>query len=439
MEWVSLLGVFLSLFVFIWFAYKGFNVIMLSVVCSVIVCAFGAMNPITGLRTTFMPSFAAFASNWFLVYLFSAVFAQMMGDSGAAKSIAVRLAAICRYRPKSQRYLAVLSIPLINSILTYGGVSPLVIVFIMVGIARDLFGDLDILWHFYGVASLGSATFTLGLLPGSPDVINLVPTTYLGTTPTAAPVLGIIGAVIQIVLSCVYIKIAMQKAERDGEGFLPTGARIAADATPPQTGRQTYGILRSIAPCIVLLVVMNILKQPPVLALICANLAAIVLFRKNLKLKAAVAKGVPIGVNTCALICTTVAFGSVVAASPAYSLVIGGLDRLDFLPPAFQIFVCVNIVAALTSSGTSAVTITMDQFATRFLALDVAPQAIHRLSSATSLGLNTLPHSVGVVNAAGAAKLTHREIYKHYGWITVVFPVVASFVLTVLISLGFVY
>lgn len=115
----------------------------------------------------------------------------------------------------------------------------------------------------------------------------------------------------------------------------------------------------------------------------------------------------------------------------------GGLDTVSaFLPPAFQVFLCVNVVAALTSSSTSAVSVVFDSFAERFLATGLPAAAIHRVATVTALALNTLPHSVGVCNAAGASKLTIGEIYKHYLWITVVFPMVASLVLVILVSMG---
>lgn len=439
MAWVSLLGIFIALFIFIFFAYRGYNIVILTVVGSMVMLVFSGMHWYQGLVEIYMPSLAGFFRSWFLVYLFSSIFARMMNESGAANSIALKLAKLCRKWPKYQKYLAIMSLPMINSILTYGGVSSLVVVFIMVGIAKDLFMELDIPWHFYGVAALGSATFALGMLPGSPDVMNLAPTTILGTSPMAAPGLGILGSLILIGLSCVYVWKRLKKAEANGESFLPSGQRIKDDESIGNLEEKSYNLLRSIAPCLVLLIVMNVLKQPAAIALICANVTCLILFWGKFSLKSAIASGSPTGMTTCVMISSTIAFGAVVTATPAYQLIVGGMDNLSFLPPAFQLFVCVNVVAALTSSGTSSVTLAVQTFGERFMAMGMAPAAIHRLASATALSLNTLPHSVGVVNAATASRLTHKEIYPHYLWITVVFPFIASFVMAVLISFGIVF
>lgn len=83
---------------------------------------------------------------YFLIFLFSALFARFMGDSGAAPSIAVKVARIAKKakNPDMQRWLAVMVLPLIQLILTYGGVNVFVVVFILVAIARSLFKDLNI-------------------------------------------------------------------------------------------------------------------------------------------------------------------------------------------------------------------------------------------------------------------------------------------------------
>ena len=444
MEWLSFIGVLIALAVFIYFAYKGYNIIFLTIIASIIVAVFGGNNPITVLNDAYAARFSGFIKSWFLIYVLSATFAKFMGESGAARSIALKLVKLSRRFPGHEKFIAILTLPIINTILTYGGVSSLVCVFIMVGIAKDLFTELDIPWHFYGMAALGSATYALGALPGAPDVLNLTPTTYLGTTPMAAPGYGILATIIMFGLSCVYLRIALKKATAAGETFLPTGAAIAADKNVGGQENVEYPLWKSILPPIVLLVVMNVLKQPVVLAMICAILTCLVLFWKQLTakagiIKACIATGVPNGAVTAALISATVAFGAVVAASPAYTLIVNGLDGISWMHPAWQVFITVNVCAALTSSSTSAIGIVFGQFAERFLATGLAPAAIHRIATVTSLGLNTLPHSVGVCNAAGASKLTIGQIYKHYLWITVIFPLVSAIVLVLLACVGIVF
>jgi len=45
---------------------------------------------------------------------------------------------------------------------------------------------------------LGTSTFTMSALPGTPAIQNAIPIPFFGTTPLAAPGLGIIAAAIMV-------------------------------------------------------------------------------------------------------------------------------------------------------------------------------------------------------------------------------------------------
>ena len=47
-----------------------------------------------------------------------------------------------------------------------------------------------------GTIALGAFTFTMDALPGTPQIQNVIPTTFFGTNIYAAPFLGIIGAIL---------------------------------------------------------------------------------------------------------------------------------------------------------------------------------------------------------------------------------------------------
>ena len=83
--------------------------------------------------------------------------------------------------------------------------------------------------------ALGTSTFTMSALPGSPAIQNAIPMPFFGTTPFAAPGLGIIASVIMLGFGMLWLGRAEASARRAGEGF-------GADATPamrkrPQTIR----------------------------------------------------------------------------------------------------------------------------------------------------------------------------------------------------------
>ena len=67
--------------------------------------------------------------------------------------------------------------------------------------------------------ALGAFTFTMDSLPGSPQIQNIIPTTFFKTTTWAAPWLGIIGALFILVIGLAYIESQRRAAQAKGESY----------------------------------------------------------------------------------------------------------------------------------------------------------------------------------------------------------------------------
>jgi H+/gluconate symporter-like permease len=62
-------------------------------------------------------------------------------------------------------------------------------------------------------------TFTMSALPGTPALQNAIPMPFFGTTPFAAPGLGIIAAAIMLSFGLAWLARVERAARRAGEGF----------------------------------------------------------------------------------------------------------------------------------------------------------------------------------------------------------------------------
>ena len=67
--------------------------------------------------------------------------------------------------------------------------------------------------------ALGTSTFTMSALPGTPAIQNAIPMPFFGTTPFAAPGLGIIASAIMLGFGMWWLTRAQARAQRAGEGF----------------------------------------------------------------------------------------------------------------------------------------------------------------------------------------------------------------------------
>ena len=95
-----------------------------------------------------------------------------------------------------------LSIVLVCAILTYGGVSLFVVVFAAYPFAAEMFRQSDIPKRLIpGTIALGAFTFTMDSLPGTPQIQNIIPTTFFKTDDLGrARSLGIIGAIFILIV-----------------------------------------------------------------------------------------------------------------------------------------------------------------------------------------------------------------------------------------------
>ena len=121
----------------------------------------------------FMDKMVQFVKLYFPVFMMGALFGKLIEISGFARAI---VAATIRLVGKAR---AMLSIVLVCAALTYGGVSLFVAVFAVYPFAAELFRQLDIPKRLIpGTIALGAFSFTMDSLPGTPQIQNIIPTTF---------------------------------------------------------------------------------------------------------------------------------------------------------------------------------------------------------------------------------------------------------------------
>ena len=183
-------------------AYRGYSVILFAPVAAlgaVLLTMPGAVLP--AYSALFMENMATFVRNYFPVFMLGALFGKMIEMSGFAKALA---AGISRVAGPSR---AMLGIVVICALMVYGGVSVFVVGFAVYPFAAELFREAGIPKRLIpATMSLGTFTFAMDALPGSPQIQNIIPTTFFGTTTMAAPILGPIGGVFIFVVGMAYLE-----------------------------------------------------------------------------------------------------------------------------------------------------------------------------------------------------------------------------------------
>src|ERR1700750_352312 len=197
----ELLIVLAALVFLMFIAYRGYSVILFAPVAAmgaVLLTEPSLVPPL--FSSVFMEKMVGFIKNYFPVFMLGAVFGKVIEISGFSKSIVAAVIGLIG------RERAILSIVMVCAVLTYGGVSLFVVVFAVYPFAAEMFRQSDIPKRLIpATIALGAFTFTMDSLPGTPQIQNIIPTTFFNTTTWAAPWLGIIGSGVVLVVGLAYI------------------------------------------------------------------------------------------------------------------------------------------------------------------------------------------------------------------------------------------
>src|SRR5215469_663291 len=458
---MSLLIVLAALVFLMFVAYRGYSVILFAPVAAlgaVLLTDPSLVPPM--FSTVFMEKMVGFIKNYFPVFMLGAVFGKVIELSGFSKSI---VAAVIGLLGKER---AILSIVVVCAILTYGGVSLFVVVFAVYPFAAEMFRQSGIPKRLIPVTiALGAFTFTMDSMPGTPQIQNIIPTTFFKTTTWAAPWLGLIGSVFILIVGLAYIESRRRAAQARGEGY---GTNLVnepepyeAEALPnpwiaisplvlvgvgnfvltkfiPRAYGETHQITLGAKP-----IVTQISSVAAIWAVEGALLLGILLvfafaWRPVLAKfadgsKAAVAGALLASLNTA----SEYGFGGVIALLPGFVVI---ADALRQIPnPLINEAITVTVLAGITGSASGGMSIALAAMSDTFIAAanaaNIPLEVLHRIASMASGGMDTLPHNGAVITLLAVTGLTHRVAYKDIFVITLlktaaVFFVIGVFYLT---------
>ena len=479
---VGLLGILLALALLVWLAFRGWSILLLAPAASILVAAFAGGRLVPYWTQIFMDSAARFVAQFFPIFLLGALFGKLMEDSGSVTAIANFMT------KKLGPSRATLTVVLAGALVTYGGVSLFVAFFVLVPMAQAVFRTANIPNRLVPAAiALGTMTFTMSALPGTPAIQNAIPMPFFGTTPLAAPGLGIIAAAIMLAFGLGWLRRAETGAHRKGEGFgvvIPTPSADAAaedqnvrerattarEFDPPEVHRGGHSgelppIVLAIAPLFVVIVV-NVLMSLVVLprldvsflaeerwgatslsavggvwavvsALGAAIATVIAANRRRLpRLRDTMDSGANASVLPVLSVSSLVGFGAVVADVPAFAIVRDWVLSIEG-GPLVSLAVATNLLSAITGSASGGLTIALDALGATFMRIatqqGIDPALLHRIAVMSAGTLDSLPQNGAVVTLLAVCGSTHRESYFDIVMAAIVGPIIA---LAAVIALG---
>lgn len=425
-----MLGIILGLALLMFLAYRGMSIIWIAPICAMLVAVTGGLDLLPAYTDAYMSGFVGFAKSWFPVFMLGAIFGKIMDESGAAKAVAHAVINVIGKK------FAIMAVVLACAVLTYGGISLFVVVFAIYPLALALFREANITRKLIpGAIALGSFTFTMTAVPGSPQIQNLIPMQYFGTTPTAAPIMGIVGALIMFGGGMLWLTYREKKYNAAGVLFteLETKVEVVDASTLPNP-------IVSALPLIAVITVLNIFEFHIITSLLIGIILAVVLnFNRLPKLVQTINGGASGSVLAIINTSAAVGFGAVVRAVPGFTsltdMVLGIKGN-----PLISEAVAVNILAGATGSASGGMGIALEALGAKYVELSTASgiplEAFHRIASLSSGGLDTLPHNGAVLTLLAVTVMTHKDSYKDIFMVGTLIPIISVIAAIILASIG---
>lgn len=458
----GVIGIVLSLGLLIFLAYKGWSVILVAPILALLAASFalldgGSAHLLATYTEGFMVSLANYVKNYYPVFLLGALFGKIMDDTGTARSIALF---VSNSIGKGKEIWA---IAIAGGIITYGGVSMFVAAFALYPIGAALFREADIPKRLLpATIAIGTFTFSMTALPGTPQIQNAIPMKYLGTDLYAAPVLGLVAAAIMFFGATIWIVSREKKARLAGEGY----GKHAEGNMNQHDDQSLPSVGISLIPIFVVLVGNLVLTKfvlpsmdssyleadynttfsavsgtwSLIIALVLAVITAIMINYKRFdnimqSLKDGVQGSFLAIMNTA----SEVGYGNVIKTLAAFTIVSQAMLSISSNPLITEA-IASSVLAGITGSASGGVSIALEAFGETFLAQaavrGIDPQVLHRVAAVACGGLDTLPHNGAIITLLGITGMTHKQSYLNICMCTVIIPTIAAIVIVILGTFG---
>ncbi len=462
-EIMEIVIILLALCFLMFVAYRGFSVILFAPIAALLAVFLTEPGYVLPFYSgIFMDKMVGLVKLYFPVFLLGAIFGKMIEMSGFAKSIAQSISGVIGAKR------AVLAIVIVGAILTYGGVSVFVVVFAIYPFAAELYRAADIPKRLIpGTIALGAFSFTMDALPGTPQIQNIIPTTFFKTNTWAAPWLGLSGSIYVLIVGMVYLQWRCIKARKEDEGY---GEGHIHEPEHVDHGKKLPHPLLAIAP-LLLVGVMNkvftalipryygtkfdfsaigmkdvaavdVGKITGVWAVEGALLMGVIMvlifgFKRirshnfNRSINASISGSLLATINTA----SEYGFGGVIASLPGFTAV-KKIIGTTFSNPLVNEAVTTNVLSGITGSATGGMSIALAAMGQTYLEqaqkYGISPEVLHRVAAMASGGMDTLPHNGAIITLLTVTGLTHKQSYKDIFAVTLiktsaVFVIIATY------------
>lgn len=411
------LGIVLAFAFLMLAAWRKYNLIIVVPIVAAIIGVTNGFSVIEIWSGPFIEGTVGFFAGFLMIILLGSIFAKLMEDSGASLSIGLHMVKYLGDKYSFVVYMLVLVL------LTVGGISGFVIVFIALPLAKVLFKKSNIPWYLFAAATYSACNLGNNV-PGNLQIFNIIPTRFLGTELTAGAGFGFIMVGIYAVMLIAYFAYVIKKgrASEDKTDFYVNEEIVETPLS------ELPNIFLSFIPIVIALVSINVLKIPIPYGLSLASISCLVLFPKRYKdFKTTINTGSVNCAVPIVLASLIVGMSSTISITPAFETFKTWLVSMPG-GSLLQVFTFTNALALVTGSTIGSMSTTLALFAETFASLGVNLEIVHRLVVISCSGLDSMPWNSFIVLLITLSKTNYKTAYKHVFMTTVLMTLILGLI-----------
>lgn len=432
---IGLIGILIGIVVLNWLSFKGWSMCYIAVLAALIVAVFNLMNPQGAYVEVFMSGAANILITLYPILLTGSLFAAVFTMSGAPITIAKGLLHLFA-RNGMQGTRGCWVVPGVSivffALMVFGGVDPMAVQIAILPVIISLLRECDLTRK--GIPLLLMGAYSVGAMPYSPHILNIIPQSILKTGPGAFAIPGIVSGILGLLLCLLYSSHYFARMKKRGETFthMPSDPDFDSDATRPN-------MLLSLLPLVIIFLLFNVAKLHVSLCLLIATLLSIPLYWVWLRqeaadmgmleaLKAHLNKAVATSGGIALSICSVVGFATVIQNTDVFSTLINLLVEnggTSIFMAAFIIIIC----AGITANFIAGVQVGLSVMSEKFLSAGISAAALHRIAGAAAQTLDSLPISAGVVLAHQISGVRLKDGYAPVAVVSILIPLFRTLVL----------
>lgn len=422
---MSLVGVLFAIVLLIFLIYKRVSLIPATMICVLVLALTSGVSYMELMMHHYAISLSGFIAKYFMVFITNALFGRIMEETLLVSAFSKMIGKA--FGDRNAVYGAMLA----TALLSYGGVSVFVIVFTVYPIFLATFQKANLPRKLIPACIMSSScTFPLSMLPGGAQLNNIIPAQYLGTSPMAAPVVGVVCSAVAMGFLFLYFRFEFAIARARGEHFdanekiLERISRFQEDA-----GIKPW---LSALPMILIIFMINGFRVDLSYAVLAGAALAMVIGHKNLPNKLrTINEGVKTVGSAMVTTAASVGFGGAVLASSGAKIILNAIAALP-LNPIISLSVAASFAGVMTGNGGGGADVAMSLVSNQYLAMGVQPEILHRIVAIATGGFSCLPHNGMLITIMGTCGYSAKQCYKYIFVSTVIVSLMSLMVANLL-------